>query len=259
MLFDTHCHIYDESYLEDIDIVLKESFDNGVTKMLIPGNTLDESIKAVEMANEYENIFASVGVHPSEVFDLDIDGTIETLRNLTKNSKVLAIGEIGLDYYWHKEQKDKDVQKEWFRRQIRLANELNLPIIIHSREACKDTIDILKEETPLNKVVFHCFSYSVEVMEELVKLGFYIGLDGPVTFKNAVTPKEVAKKVPLDKLLLETDCPYLTPHPYRGKRNNPKYLTYIAMAIATIKGITYDELCKITYKNSCDFFGVKYE
>ena len=259
MLFDTHCHMYDESYLNDVDSVLKESFECGIKKMLIPGNTLDESIKAVDFTENRDNVFAAVGIHPSEVFDLDLSTTISTLKQLADNKKVLAIGEIGLDYYWHKEEQEKNIQKKWFREQIKLAKELNLPIIIHSRDACKDTLDILKEENPTVKVVFHCFSYSVEVMEEIVKMGWYIGLDGPVTFKNAVTPKEVAKKVPLEKLLLETDCPYLTPHPHRGKRNNPKYLTYIARAVAEAKGMTYDELCAITYENSCDFFGVTYE
>ena len=259
MLFDTHCHIYDEAYEQDLDEVIKESSTCKVKKFLVPGNTLEECKKAVKLANEYENIYCAVGIHPSEVFELNLDDTLNVLEELLKEDKLVAFGEIGLDYYWHKKEEEKELQRKWFKAQIALANRYKLPIIIHSREACLDTITILKETNKGSKVVFHCFSYSVEVMEEIVKLGWYIGLDGPVTFKNAVHPKEVAKRVPLNKLLLETDCPYLTPHPYRGKRNNPKYLTYIAMAVAQEKGLPYDEVCEATYKNGCDFFGVDYE
>lgn len=259
MIFDTHCHIYDEMYNDDLDKVLSDAFSNGVKKILVPGNTLEESIKAVELADRYDNLFAAVGVHPSEVFDLDLNSTMETLKQLVKNTKVKAIGEIGLDYHWHKLEEEKAIQREWFKAQLLLAESLKLPVIIHSRDACLDTIQILKECKLTIKVLFHCFSYSVEVMEEIIKYGWYIGLDGPVTYKNAITPKEVASKVPLNKLVLETDCPYLTPTPNRGKRNEPSYITYIAMEVARQRNMAYDDLCNATYKNGCDFFGIDYE
>ena len=259
MIFDTHCHIYDEMYNEDLEKVLSDAFSNGVKKILVPGNTLEESIKAVKLASEHDNLYAAVGVHPSEVYGLDLNETLDILRNLVTNNKVKAIGEIGLDYHWHKLEEEKALQREWFKSQLLLAESLRLPVIIHSRDACLDTIQILKECNLSIGVLFHCFSYSVEVMEEIVKNGWYIGLDGPVTYKNAVTPKEVSKRVPLDKLVLETDCPYLTPTPNRGKRNEPSYITYIAMEVALQKGMSYDDLCNATYKNGCDFFGIDYE
>ena len=259
MIFDTHCHIYDEMYKDDVEQVLNDAFSNGVKKILVPGNTLQEAIKAVENANAYENVYAAVGVHPSEIYNLNLEETIATLKDLVKHSKVKAIGEIGLDYHWFKLDEERELQKKWFKAQLILADSLKLPVIIHSRDAWLDTIQALKECNISVGVVFHCFSYSLEVMKEIINLGWYIGLDGPVTYKNAITPKEVAKHVPLERLLLETDCPYLTPTPNRGKRNEPSYITYIAMEIARQKNIAYDDLCAATYKNGCSFFGIDYE
>ena len=258
MIFDSHCHIYDNQF-EDVDEIIQRAVSCGVKKLLIPGNTYFECHKAIEIANAYPFVYASVGVHPSEVFELNLKDTINALRKLTKNTKVVAIGEIGLDYHWFKLESEREIQREWFREQLRLAEELKMPVIIHSRDACQDTMKILKEACLTVKVVFHCFSYSVETMKEIINMGWFIGLDGPVTYKNAIEPKEVAKLVPIDRLLLETDSPYLTPTPYRGKRNEPSYITYIAMEIAKLKGMTYDDLCASTYKNTCDFFGVDYE
>lgn len=256
MLFDTHCHIYDEQYALDQEKVINDALERNVKLLLVPGDNLEHSKKAIELSEKYSFIYAAIGVHPSDVYDLEIEETINTLKELSLNSKVKAIGEIGLDYYWYKEEEQKNKQKEFFIAQIKLANELKLPVIIHSRDAYLDTINIIKEYKPLYGFVFHCFSYSLECLKEVLALGGYIGLDGPVTYKNALTPKEVAKHVNLDRLFLETDSPYLSPTPKRGTRNEPSNLTYIASEIAQLKGITYDELTRITYENGMRFFKI---
>ena len=256
MIFDTHCHLYDSSYEQDPKSIIVNSYRNNVGLMMIPGDNILNSKKALELASSYEYVYCAVGVHPESVENEDINVTRETLFELAKNDKVKAIGEIGLDYYWTKDENNIEKQKAFFIEQILIANELHLPIIVHDREAHQDTLEILKKYPPLYGCVIHCFSGSVEMMKECIKLGFYIGLDGPVTYKNAVVPKEVAKAVPLDRLLLETDAPYLPPVPYRGQKNYPEYIKYIIKEISILRNISENEIEETTFSNGKRFFGV---
>ena len=258
MIFDTHCHVYDSKYIEGAIEVIKTSISNGVDLFMIPGDNLVNSKKAVELANMFNEVYCAIGVHPSDVMDLDVEESITELKELYKTSnKIKAIGEIGLDKYWVKEEHVIAKQKEFFIRQIELANELKLPIIIHDRDAHLETLEILKEHKPLFGGVMHCFSGSVEYMKEILKLGLYIGLDGPVTYKNAVVPKEVALHCPLDKLLVETDSPYLTPTPNRGKINYPHYVKFVIEEISRIKSINSRETEDATFDNAKRLFGIE--
>lgn len=246
MIFDSHAHYDDSQFNEDRAIVLKEIQENGVVGVLNCGSDLRGMNMSIELANTYDFIYAAVGIHP-EYAQLVNEELIENMRNHAKNPKVRAIGEIGLDYYWE-ENPPREVQKKAFRMQMQLARELNLPVVIHDREAHQDTLEIMKEFSDVKGVV-HCFSGSVEFAKECLKLGYYIGITGVVTFKNAKVIKEVAKVVPLDKLLVETDCPYMAPTPYRGKRNQSDYIQYIIEEIAQLKGITKEEVEENTIKN----------
>ncbi len=262
-LIDTHAHL-DMSALgdnendaqatnEEIQENLKLMNENCVKKAIIPAVEVKTLDRIIEIANKYENIYAMVGIFPSEAKTYTDE--VETkLIDLAKNNKVVAVGEVGLDYYWDKS--FNDIQQEVFRRQVRLANRLNLPLVVHDREAHKDTFDIIKEENKDSKVLFHCFSGSVEFMRECVKEGWYIALGGVVTFKNAVKMKEVAKEVPLDKLVLETDSPYLTPVPFRGKSNKPAYVKYVAEEISKIREMPFEEIADITSTNAETFFSI---
>ena len=219
-----------------------------------PGADLNSSIKAVSLSEQYDNIYAAVGVHPHSAKEMD-DSTIEILKSFTNREKVIAIGEIGLDYYY--DNSPREIQQKRFIEQLNLAKEVELPVIIHTREAAKDTFDIIKEAQDGSlEGVMHCFSGSVEMAMEYIKLGFYISLAGPVTFKNARVSKEVAKTVPLDKLMIETDAPYLTPEPYRGKRNEPFYVRYIAGTIAELRGMTFEEVATKTSENARKLFNI---
>ena len=215
-MIDTHTHI---NCIDDfsIDEILKNASDNGVEKLIVPSAYASDIDIVAELASKYENVYGLLGVHPSEVKDWT-DDLIDKIKECAKSPKIVGIGEIGLDYYWDKS--FNDLQKEVFIKQINLANELNFPISVHDREAHKDSFDILTEFNKNSIVIMHCFSGSVEFMHECVKQGWYIAIGGVVTFKNAIKMKEVAKDVPLDKLLIETDAPYLTPVPYRGKTIN---------------------------------------
>lgn len=256
-IFDTHCHIYDSSYQDDLNDVLKRAKDNNISLIMLPGDNLKDSILASEYSKKYNYMYAEVGFHPSEIKNLDIKENLDKLRVLVlDNNKIRAIGEIGLDYHYLDSDNEKDLQKEWFKKQIELANELHLPIVIHSRDAFKDTYDIINETKPLYGCAFHCFSYSIDCLKLLLKLDCYIGLDGPVTYKNAITPKEVARFVPLERLLIETDCPYLTPVPHRGQRNEPSFIVNTLKEIAEIKAISLDELSEATFTNGCKFFNI---
>lgn len=255
MLIDTHTHLNDKDLYLDRDNIIKEAKNAGVEKLIVIGFDYDSSFLALKIAKEYKDVYASIGIHPTEIDSL-INNDKNKLLELIKDDKVVAIGEIGLDYHWEKDKSKKERQKEYFISQIEIANKFNKPVIIHSREASQDTFDILKNHPVNKKGVIHCFSMSKEMMKEFVKLGYYIGLDGPVTFKNASSVLEVAKEVPLDRLLLETDCPYMAPTPFRGKRNEPKYLIYIAQKIAEIKGIDYEELKSVTTSNTKKLFHV---
>lgn len=250
-LIDTHAHI--DMLEEPTNQVLLEMQDFGVKKVIIPSVEISTMQNIVNIANQNENIYAMVGIFPSEAktYNKDIE---EKMIDFAQNKKVVAVGEIGLDYYWDKS--FNDIQQDVFIKQIKLANKLNLPIVIHDREAHKDTFDILKEHNLNSKVLFHCFSGSVEFMRECVKQGWFIALGGVVTFKNAIKMKEVTKEVPLEKLMLETDSPYLTPVPYRGKPNKPAYVKYVAEEIAQLRKMTLEEIIDITTSNAEEFFGI---
>ena len=254
-MIDSHVHLDDEAFKEDREDIIKSLGENGIELVINNSSDLPSSERSVELANKYENIYAAIGVHPHEARTYD-DEVEKRLIELSGDKKVLAIGEIGLDYYY--DNSPRDVQKEVFKRQIELAARLKKNIVIHSRDAAKDTFDILKEahEKYDFTALIHCFSQSVDMMREYLKLGDYIALGGAVTFKNAKTPKEVAKSVDLDRLLLETDCPYMTPVPYRGKRNEPKLVKFTCQYIADLRQMDALELEKITGENTKRFFGI---
>ena len=235
--------------LEEISVenAIKNAKDAGVKKILVPCASPKDLDKIYELVTGYEELYGLLGVHPSEVKDWD-DSLISKIKEYSKSEKIAGIGEIGLDYYWDKS--FNDLQKEVFIKQIKLANELNLPICVHDREAHKDSFYILKEYNKTSKVVMHCFSGSVEFARECIKEGWYLALGGVVTFKNAVKMKEVAADIPLDRLLLETDAPYLTPVPYRGKENQPAYVKFVAEEIAKLRGITFEEVAAVTSSNA---------
>ena len=242
----THTHI---NCIDDfsIDEILKNASENGVEKLIVPSAYASDIDIVAKLASKYENVYGLLGVHPSEVKDWT-DDLIDKIKECAKSPKIVGIGEIGLDYYWDKS--FNDLQKEVFIKQINLANELNFPISVHDREAHKDSFDILTEFNKNSIVIMHCLSGSVEFMHECVKQGWYIAIGGVVTFKNAIKMKEVAKEVPLDKLLIETDAPYLTPVPYRGKTNQPAYVKYVAEEIANLRNTSFEEIDEQTTKNA---------
>ena len=254
MLIDSHAHLDDERFDRDRERLIESLKENGIDLVINPGDDLQSSIKAVALAEKYENIYAAVGVHPHAAKEMD-DATIGILKSFTNREKVIAIGEIGLDYYY--DNSPRDIQRQRFIEQLNLAKEVDLPVIIHSRSAAGETFEILKEAQDGNlEGVLHCYSGSVEMAIEYIKLGFYISIAGPITFKNSKVAKEVAKAVPLDKLLIETDSPYLTPEPYRGKRNEPIYVRYVAGTIAEAKGLSFEEIAKATAENAKKLFRI---
>lgn len=255
MLFDTHVHLNAEQFNNDLHEVVERALQERVEKMVVVGFDRPTIEKAIELVEIYEFIYASVGWHPVDAIDMT-EQDLLWLEELAQHPKVVALGEMGLDYYWDKS--PKDVQKEVFRKQIQLAKKVHLPIIIHNRDATADVVRILREEGAKSVGgIMHCFSGSVEVAKECVDMNFYISLGGPVTFKNAKKPKEVAEAIPLDRLLIETDCPYLAPHPYRGKRNEPSYVKLVAEEIALIKGVTFEDVAVTTTQNAHKLFGIK--
>ena len=255
MLIDSHAHLDDKRFNSDRDMIIKNLKTNGIELVVNVGADLKSSKSTVELAKAHENIYAVVGVHPHSASELNKEA-IETLKNYAKEDKVLAIGEIGLDFYY--DNSPREDQRYAFKAQIELAKELDLPIVIHSREADQETFDTIEAAQDGNlKVLLHCYSGSAELAQEYLKLGCYISLAGPVTFKNARVPKEVAKVIPLDRLLVETDSPYLTPEPYRGKRNEPMFVKYVAEEIAELKGVSIEELSSATRENTKKFFGIK--
>lgn len=255
MLIDSHVHLDDKRFNRDRDSIIKGLKDDGIEMVINIGADLQTSIASVSLAEKYDNVYAVVGVHPHSAKEVD-NSTIEILKSFASREKVLAIGEIGLDY--HYDNSPRDVQRKWFIEQLKLAKEVDLPVVIHTREAAQETFEILKEaQDGTLRGVLHCYSGSVEMALEYIKLGFYISIAGPVTFNNSRVLKEVVKAIPLDKLLVETDCPYLTPEPNRGKRNEPTYVKYVAGEIADIKGISFEELAKATNKNTKELFGIK--
>lgn len=247
MIFETHAHYDDEQFDTDRDELLRSMEEGGVGTIVNVSATYESCENVVKLAEKYPFLYAAVGVHPDEVGALN-EVTFARMKELFSNPKVVAVGEIGLDYYWDNE--SHDLQKEWFVRQLALARELHLPVLIHSRDAAADTMEIMKAYGQGLDGVIHCFSYSKEMAREYVKMGYYIGVGGVVTFKNAKKMKEVVEEVPLESILLETDCPYLAPEPNRGKRNSSLNLVYVAQKIAQIKGVTYEEVVAQTEENA---------
>ena len=253
MFFDSHAHLNDERFNEDRDELIASFKQHGICNVVNIGADLQTSKESIELSEKYDFIYAAVGVHPHDVEEMT-DADLDTLSGMSKHEKVVAIGEIGLDYYY--DNSPRELQRKWFRTQLELANNLNLPVIIHSRDAMGDTLEILKD-CPVKAGVLHCYSGSVESAKEILKLGYYISFAGPVTFKNAKGLTEVARFVPMDKILIETDCPYLAPEPYRGKRNSSLYVPEVAKKIAELKGITVEEIAKATKENTKRLFGIK--
>jgi TatD DNase family protein len=254
MLFDTHVHLNDLKYLEDLEAVIQRAQAAGVSKMLVVGFDERTNEKAIEFAEAYDFIFASVGWHPVDAVDLNED-CFARLKVQARHPKVVAIGECGLDFYWDKS--PKEVQLPVFLQQIELAREVGKPLIIHMRDSVADTLEILRQHRAAEiGGVMHCYSGSLESAREFVKLNFLISLGGPVTFKNGRRPQEVAKGLPLDSLLIETDAPYLAPDPYRGKRNEPAYVSLVAQKIAELKELSYEEVSLKTTLNALELFNI---
>ncbi|MDQ0220911.1 TatD family deoxyribonuclease [Peribacillus cavernae] len=254
MLFDTHVHLNADQFEKDLEEVIERAKLAGVSNVVVVGFDRPTIRRAMELIEQYDFMYASVGWHPVDAIDM-VEADLEWIEELTRHPKVVAIGEMGLDYHWDKS--PKEIQKEVFRKQIQLAKKVKLPIIIHNREATADIVEILKEENAAEVGgIMHCFSGSPETAKECVEMNFYISLGGPVTFKNAKKPKEVAAEIPLDRLLIETDCPYLAPHPYRGKRNEPSFVKLVAEQIAEIKNVTMEEVAEATEKNAKKLFGI---
>ena len=253
-LYDTHAHLNDEAFREDTKKTVARAEEAGVRLMNIVGCDPESSAEAVAMAHAYEIVRAVVGIHPSDGDRYD-EAFESRLKQWAKDEKVVAVGEIGLDYHYE-DDVPHDIQRDVFRRQLRLAGALDLPVVIHCRDAMSDTLAILREENekvPL-RGVFHCFSGSYEQALDCLELGFYIGFDGPLTFKNAKKPVRVATRIPLDRILIETDCPYMAPEPVRGRRNEPANVRHIAAKLGEIRGISTEEAAEITYANGCRLF-----
>ena len=254
-IIDTHCHLNDEILYKDLENIISRAQQVGVEKMVVIGWDKASSKLAIKLAEQYDFIYAVIGFHPENVFDIDDKTLYETLE-LCKHPKVVGIGEIGLDYHWTKEPDKREIQKHFFIKQIDFANEHHLPISIHNRDAFADTLSILKEHKPLYGGVMHCYAGSVENLNDIINLNLYIGLGGPVTFTNAKTPKEVATEVPLDRLVVETDCPYLSPHPLRGTVNEPANISLVVDEIARLRDMSKKHLLDVLYQNSCKLFKI---
>ena len=253
-LIDTHSHYNDEKFDNDRDEVIQNIANSGITTIINAGYSLESSKRAIEIANNYDFMYATVGVSPNDIENLE-NNYIEQIKEMAKEQKVIAIGEIGLDYYWNKE--NKETQKEIFIKQVELANQLGLPIVIHTRDAVMDTIDILKNKVNCNKKgVFHCCPLNTELIKEGLKLGFYISFAGPITFKNSKNAEEIVKMVPIDRILTETDSPYLSPEPVRGTRNDSRNIKYIAQKIAQIKNMQIETIAEQIQKNAKTIFKI---
>lgn len=254
MIFESHAHYDDKKFDKDRAELLSAMQEHGIETIINVGSDLEGVKKTIDLAEEYDFIYGAIGIHPSDISDLN-EEVYEWLREKSSLPKITAIGEIGLDYYWDKEEEVKSRQRYWFCRQMELAREVGLPVIIHSRDAAEDTLKLVQgihgEQIP---GVVHCFSYSLEMAEAYIKMGYYIGIGGVVTFKNAKKLKEVAAGIPLEHILLETDCPYLAPEPERGKRNSSHNLPYIAQEIARLRGISQEEVIEAARENARRLF-----
>lgn len=243
MLIDSHCHLLSTEY-DDVDKAIKDALSSGISKLIINGYDVLSSKEAVSLSDKYEEVYAAVGIGPENIDNIT-EEDLRVIEDLANNKKVVAIGEIGLDYYWTKENKEK--QLDVFKRMLQIAKTHDLPVIVHSREAISDTYDLLCSYNVTG--ILHCYSGSLEMAKEFIKKGFLIGIGGVVTFKNASKLKEVVKNIPLESISLETDSPYLTPEPFRGKQNNPSYLKYIVQEIARLKAINEEDVTHITSSN----------
>lgn len=248
MIIDTHAHYDDEKFGEDREFIVNQLKENGIELVVNVGASMKTSENTIELTKEYDFFYGAVGVHPNETAELNED-KLELLRSYLHLPKIVAVGEIGLDYYW--DEPKREIQKHWFTRQLDLAKEEQMPIIIHSRDAAKDTLDILgSKEYESVRGVIHCFSYGIEMAREYLNRDYFLGIGGVVTFNNAKKLKEVVQYAPLDQLVLETDCPYLTPVPNRGKRNSSLYLPYVVEEIAALKNVSAEKVIQITNQNA---------
>ncbi len=256
MIFDTHAHYDDKAFEEDREVLLSSMQEHGIGRIINACASVGELDRTLELTQKYPFIYGAVGVHPDDAGEMTKE-TLQKIREMSRDPKMVAIGEIGLDYYWHKEPAEHEVQKTMFRAQMDIAREEKLPFMIHSREAAEDTLTIVKEYMKTGNMsggVIHCFSYSREIAREYLKMGLYLGIGGVVTFSNARKLKEVVEEMPLSQMLLETDSPYLAPKPFRGKRNSSLYLPYVVDAIAELKGISPEEVVTVTEKNAKNLF-----
>ncbi len=253
MLFDTHAHIDDEAFDSDRESVIEEISSGPVKCFVNIGSSIESSESSIRLTRKYKGIYAAVGIHPHDALKTPME-CIEDLRRMSFEEKVVAIGEIGLDYYY--DFSPRDVQAEWFKKQIRLANQCKLPFIVHSRDASQDTFDLIKEHNNNSRFVLHSYSQSAEMVKRYLDFDAYFSFSGVVTFKNANKIREAVRVVPLNRLLIETDSPYLTPVPLRGKRNNPSYVQYVAQSLAEILGMSYEQICSLTFENACSFFAL---
>lgn len=255
MIFDTHAHYNDQAFDEDREKLIQSLPENGIGLVVNIGASLESTAESIKLTETYPYFYASAGVHPSETAELN-DQNLARLKEYTNQKKVVAVGEIGLDYYW--DEPDREIQKVWFERQMEMAREINLPVIVHSRDAAKDTLDMMKAARA-GEIggVIHCFSYGVEMAREFLNMDFYLGIGGVLTFKNAKKLKEVAEYTPLDRIVLETDCPYMAPTPNRGKRNSSLNLPYVVEELARIKGLTVEEIEQATFENGKNLYRLK--
>ena len=258
-LFDSHSHLNDEKFDNDREKVIKEIYESGVTNFITAGYSVESSKKALEIANKYDFIYTTTGISPNDIpqTEEELWKQLAEIEQIAKenNKKVRAIGEIGLDYYWNIE--NKELQRKAFIEQIKIANKLNLPIVIHTREAVMDTLEILKQNPVNKKGVFHCCPFNRELVKEALKLGFYISIAGPVTFKNSKNAPEIIDMIPIDRMLIETDSPYLAPEPVRGTRNDSRNVKYTAQKIAELKGLTLEEVAEATYRNAEKLYNIE--
>ena len=249
MIIDTHAHYDDERFDEDRDELLLSMREKGVEAIVNASASLKGCYDSLALAEKYDFMYFLAGIHPSDALDLEIDGNFDKIRRMAMHDKCVAVGEIGLDYYW--DEPERSIQKKWFEAQLNLANEINKPINVHSRDAYADTMDIIKSTKAYeNGGIIHCFSYGVECAREFLDMGFMLGIGGVLTFKNGKKLKEVVEYAPLDQLVLETDCPYLSPEPFRGKRNHSGNIKYVAEKLAEIKNISVEEVIRSTRENA---------
>lgn len=254
MIFETHAHYDDESFNEDREKLIRSMPQKGIGRIINVGASIETTKTTLSLAEKYDFVYAAVGVHPSDISGLN-EKTFAWLKEQTKNEKTVAIGEIGLDYYWDKEPEVQKAQRYWFARQMELARETKLPVIIHSRDAAADTMEVMKQvQAESIPGVIHCYSYSKEMAQEFIKMGYYIGVGGVVTFKNAKKLKETVQVIPLERILLETDCPYMAPEPHRGTRNESSNIPFVIDKIAELKGITPEEVERVTEANARRLF-----